>query len=943
MFNFGLQKPSHNYTKIGLKTLQTNALNILFSLSFTLFLTTLVNAQVPDRPQQTPITVPLNPIATDANEFQSEILITEQSSDSTDNDSIPKEKEFLTGKVDYKAKDYMRLSKKENKMYLYDEAEIIYGDLQINAGYIIVDSEKDEVYAYGIKDTTDAYVQTPVFKQGASVVEPDSIRFNFKTKKALIYNSKTEQNGFNIYNEVSKRENDSVIYMQNVRFTTSENIEDPEYYFYARKIKYVPKKKIVTGLVNMYIADVPTPLGLPFAFFPMTEDRTSGFIVPSFGDDNTRGFFLQNGGYYFAVSDYMDLTIQGDYFTNASFALRSAIDYKKRYKFNGNFDLSFENILNSERGFPDFSKTSIYNIRWTHSKDSKSNPNSRFSASVNLGSSTFFQDSRSQVNTANFLNNTLSSSINYSKTFPGEPQVNVDIAATHNQNTGTQVINMTLPTVNATVSRVFPFAPKTGAKKGILQNINLQYTFRGENTFTTTDSLFFKKEMFDDATLGMSHSIPISTNFKLFNYFSASMGTTLEERWVFETIEQRYDPDDDNADETTGIVRDTIKGFDAFRSFGFNASLGTTVYGTFNFGKDKKIQTIRHVVRPSVSYNVTPAFAQFYDPVLLTETALNADPLGRTREELEAELGEFSRFEGGVFQPPGNNFSSAIGFSLNNTLEAKVRDRDTTAIEPKKIKLINNLNFTTGYNLSAEEGEQTLQPLNVNGGIPIVSGKLDINFRMLLNPYALNSSNQVVYDKWNIDNGGSLFRLTSASTNFGYSLSSKDFDKDQKDKDNNKSNNDSFNKGGRPDDLFGVNADGTDGSLFGNDDNKDKKDDGEFKNYRYKVPWSLRLQYNVNYSNTARENEISSHSLNFSGDIEFSPKWKMGASSGYDFKNFGFTFTQLRFERDLESWRMNFSWTPFGPRTSWNFFIGIKSSVLSDIKWEKRRAPDRSL
>ncbi len=930
MFNFGLQKPSHNRTKIGLKTLQTNALNILFSLSFTLFLTTLSNAQVSDRQQATPIAIPLHTIAIDTM-LKSEKLITEQSLDTTKNDSITKEKEFLTSKVDYKAKEYMRLSKKENKMYLYDEAEIIYGDLQINAGYIIVDSEKNEVYAYGIKDTTDAYVQTPIFKQGESVVEPDSIRFNFKTKKALIYNSKTEQNGFNIYNEVSKRENDSVIYMQHVRFTTSENIEDPEYYFYARKIKYVPKKKIVTGLVNMYIADVPTPLGLPFAFFPMTEERTSGFILPSFGDDNTRGFFLQNGGYYFALSDYLDLTLQGDYFTNASYAIRSSIDYAKRYRFRGNLDLSFENILNSERGFPDFTKTSIYNIRWSHSKDSKSNPNSRFSASVNLGSSNFFQDSRSQTNTANFLNNTLSSSINFSKTFPGEPQVNVDVAATHSQNTGTQEINMTLPTVNAAVSRIFPFAPKTGSKKGIIENINLQYTFRGENSYSTTDSLFFRKEMFENAELGMSHDIPVSTNFKLFKHLSASMSASFAERWVFETIEQRYDPEAINADERTGIARDTIKGFDAYRTYGFNTSVGTTIYGTFNFGKDKKIQTIRHVMRPSVGYNITPAFDQFYDEFVLPVN----EALGRTEEELV----EYSRFEGGAFSAPSNNFSSSVSLSLNNTLEAKVRDRDSTAVEPKKIKIINNLNMSTSYDIARDSIK--MSPVNINGGIPIVAGKLDINFRMTLNPYALNSTNQV-FDTWNINNGGSLFRLTSASTNFGYALSNKDFNKKEKDKNKEGKNKDSFKKGGRPDDLFGVNASGTNGSLFGDDDDKEDKSGNEYKNYRFKIPWSLRLQYNINYNNSARQNEISSHSMNFSGDIEFSPKWKIGASSGYDFKNFGFTFTQLRFERDLESWRMSFSWTPFGPRTSWNFFIGIKSSVLSDIKWEKIRAPDRS-
>jgi len=945
-----LQKSSHNHTKIGLIALQTNALCILFSLSFTLFSTTLGTAQ-----ERNKNTIPLSEVQIDsitvtsqkAREIRAsekpqdtlkkdtlqrnQILPKKKSQNSIDNDSIQK-KEFLTDVVTYKADDYMRLNRRENKMYLHDKAEIIYEDMQINAGKIVVDSEKDEVYAYGIKDSAATYVQTPIFKQAGNIVESDSIRFNFKTKKALIYNSKTEQSGFNIYNEVSKRENDSVVYMQNVKFTTSDNIEDPEYYFFARKIKFVPKKKIVTGLVNMFIADVPTPLGLPFAFFPMTENRTSGFIIPSYGEDNDQGFFLQNGGYYFALSDYADLTIQGDYYTNASYAIRSDISYAKRYRFNGGLNLRFEDNITSERGFPDFAKNTSYNIQWQHSKDSKSNPNSRFSASVNIGSSTYFQDSRNLTNIGSRLNNTLSSSINYSRSFSGNPQVDVDIAATHTQNSQTETINLTLPTVNTTVSRIYPFAPKVGTKKGLIQNINMQYTFRGENRFETTDSLFFKPEMFQDAAMGMSHNIPISTNFKLFKYISASAGTNLQELWVFETIEQRYDPLANNADETTGVVNDTIKGFDAYRTYNFTTSLGTTIYGTFNFGKDKKIQTIRHVVRPSISYSINPAFNEFYDEYTIPKDEL----LGRETDEVVS----YSRFEGGFYGAPGDTYSSSIGISLSNTLEAKVRDRDTTALEAKKIKIINNLNFSTSYNLAGDSLK--LSPINVSGGIPIVDGKLDLNFRMTLNPYALNNTNSVI-DKWNIDNGGSLFRLTSASTSFGYSFSNKDFDGSSKEDKNGPRDDDTFNNGGRDDDLFGVGVNSRDGSLFGNrNEAKDSKTE-EQAFYNFKIPWSLRLQYNINYSNATRQNEISSHAINFSGDIELSSKWKVGASSGLDFTNFEFTPTQLRFERDLESWHMNLSWTPFGPYTSWNFFIGIKSSVLSDIKYDKQKQPDRNL
>lgn len=929
-----LQKPSHSVTKIGLIPLQTTARNILYSLSFSLFCILSTTGQEFDKTKDKPVISIQDSTSTkDAKEEKSkkdlklEDLLNEKSQDTVKQDSTKESSSLLTDNVSYKAKDYMRLSRRENKMYLYDEAEIIYGDMQINAGFIIVDNNKNEVYAYGIKDSLGAYTQTPVFKQAQNVVEPDSIRFNFDTEKALIYNSRTKQGEMNVKGEVSKRVNDSVIYMTNVKFTTSEDVDNADYYFYARRIKLVPSKKIVTGLVNMYIADVPTPLGLPFGYFPLQEDRTSGFIIPSYGQENNRGYFLQNGGYYLAVSDYADLTFTGDYYTNGSYTFSLQSAYALRYRFRGNLRFRYENNLTSERGFPDFSQRTTYNIQWTHSQDAKASPNSRFSASVNFGSSDYFQQSTNQLNTGNFLNNQLSSSISYSKTFPGDPQVNMSVALAHRSNTQTQVVNLTLPNVNVNVSRIFPFAPKLGVKKGIIQNINTQYSVRAENQVETIDSLLFKPGMFDNTRMGIQHNIPISTNFKILKYLSASMGTSYQESWVFKTVEKSYDPD---AEEGAGAeVIDTINGFDAFRTYNFSTSLGTTLYGTFKFKKDAKIQAIRHTVRPSVSYSINPAFDQYYSSYIKGDNP-------NTVEVEETEIVEYSRFDNGYFGPPGNRLSSSLGFSVSNVIEAKVRDRDTTATEPKKIKLLNNLNLRASYNIVADSLKWS--PVSVNGSIPIVQNKLDVNFNMQLDPYALDNNNRRI-DVWNKDNGGSLFRLTNASANFGYSFSSTDFEKGKSNDD--PVENQNFRNGGRPDDLFGA------GTDFGEEqrykDEKDDEDKKETKNYNYKIPWSLRLSYTVNYSNSARQNEISSHSVMFSGDVELAPKWTVGASSGYDLVNRGFTFTNLRFQRDLDSWRMSFNWIPFSARTSWNFFIGIKSSVLSDIKYDKRRQPDRRL
>lgn len=845
-------------------------------------------------------------------------------------DTLVSAPEFLEDLVDYYGEDYVYMDQENAKVFMYNKAYMTYLDYRIDAGEIILDYAKNEVYARGI-DSAGVYSQLPVFVQGNNKVQPDSIRFNFETKKALVFNSRTSQNDINMLSQITKKENDSVYFLRNVKFTTSENVDDPEYYFYTRKAKFVPQKKVVTGLTNMYIADVPTPLGLPFAFFPLADTRASGFVIPNIGENNNRGFFLQNGGYYFALNDYVDLTVLGDYYTNGSYGLRMDSDYALRYKFRGNLSVRYENLINSERGFPDFTQSSLYNIRWRHTQDPKVNPSTRFSASVNLGSSRYLQQSINQTNNASQLVNTLSSSVSYAKSFDTEPAIQFSAAATHSQNTQTQVINMSLPNINASISRIFPFAPKDGAKKGVFQNINLQYDVTAENRFTTTDSLFFKPEMFEGAEAGARHSIPLGTNFKLLNYLSVSLGTNFRETWVGKTIRRSYDPELN--DGLGGVVQDTVSGFDSYRTYGFSTGLGTTVYGTFNFGKDKKIQAIRHVVRPSVSYNISPGFEQYYEEY----TIPSADP------QVNAQVQQYSRFENTIYGAPGKLYSSSMSFALSNTLEAKVRNPDTTATEPKKIALLNNFNLSSTYNITAD----SLNWSNVQftGSIPIVK-KLDLNVNGSLDPYALNANNQKI-NTFNINNGGSLFRLVNANMSFNYSFSSKDFDGSRSDDDDDNANdpdfnNDTFRNGGRPDDLFGDGRDIAD--LRGDEPaDKDKKQEDD-KWYNNSIPWDFRLAYTITYGNQLRQNEISSNSLMMSSNISLSPKWRIGISSGYDFKNKGITLTQMRFERDLESWVMRFSWTPIGARnTSWNFFIGIRGSILRDIKYDKRREADRRL
>lgn len=902
------QKTNHIFTKIAFKPLRTNLFNIvLLSIFLTIGST---NVYCQDSPLKKTIIKPVTkPTTTAVEKNKPNPIVT----DSIKKDSAKTKKVFLDGKVKYKAKEFTKIDQKKKNILLYDTAELYYQDVELKSGIILLDYEKDEVYAGRIKDSTGKYTQFPNFKQGANVVEPDSIRFNFKTKKAIIWNSRSDQGEFKIKAALTKKENDSVYFLKGARFTTSKDVDNPEYYFQTNKVKFVPGKKVVTGLTNMVIANVPTPIALPFAFFPMTKETSiSGILLPSYNDSNTRGFSLQNGGYYFALSDQYDLTVLGDYYTNGSYGMRFESNYAKRYNYRGNVNIRFENLITSERGFPDYSKQNIYNIQWSHSRDAKANPNSSFSASVNLGSSTFFRQSINQNNIGSNLNNTLNSSVSYSRIFTGSgPQSRLAITATHSQNTQTQQIDMTLPTLQYSVDRVYPFVKKDGVRKGFFKNINLQYDLSASNSFTTTDSLFFRPQMFENARVGFQHSIPLNTNFKLFKYFSATSAVNYREVWYLKTINRQFDTNQNK------VVDTQVNGFDAFRTYSFSSSIGTTVYGTFNFKKNKRIQAIRHVMRPSVSYGYTPSFEKYYDTYA-------ADGSGTM-------VKEYSRFEGGIYGAPGNVNSNSVGFDLSNTFEAKVTDKDSTKTEAKKIMLLNNLNLSTSYDFNAD-GKRTLAwtPVRVSGGTQFFDNKMNLNFGATLDPYAVDNSGQRI-NKFNIDNGGSLFRMSSANMTINYSLAS------SPNKKTNRSNNsETIRNGGREDDLFGKPITGNiQRSMFDDEDTDDKKE-SESDFFNYTLPWDMTFAYALTYGNNNRENKIIGNSIMISINADLTPKWKTGISTGYDFVQKGVTFTQLRFERDLLSWRMDFNWTPFGNNANWGFFIGIKSGVLSDIKWDKR-------
>ena len=842
----------------------------------------------------------------------------------TPTDSIAQKEPTLLDKVEYNAKEYVRINRKESKLYLYDQAELYYQDMVLKAGIIVLDYSKNEVTAGRIADSLGVLVQNPYFKQINNEIYPDSLRFNFDTQKALIWNSKSAQNGMNVYAAFTKKENDSVYYIKDAKVTTGGELEDSDYYFRIRKGKMVPQGKIVTGFTNMYIADVPTPLALPFAYFPSSQKQQSGFLFPTIGESNNRGYYLQNGGYYLGLSQFFDLSLTGDYYSNGSYGFRADSQYKLMYNFRGRLSMRFENLISGERGIPGYSKSTVFNIRWNHSKDPKSSPNSNFSASVNFGSSDYFRESVNQLNSPNFLNNTLSSSVAYTKRIPGNPSVNMSVNANMSQNSKTKNVNLTLPTFQGSLDRIFPFEPKDRPKKGLIQNINLQYSVRAENRMITTEEELFTSKMFENARSGVQHSIPLSTNFKILKHFNLAASANYKEVWQPRTVRyNNYDPLID------GVKKDTLSGFSAFRTYSYGINMATTIYGTVNFEKGK-IRSIRHTIRPSVSYSTAPSFDQYYD-----EYIIDAD--GNTRE--------YSPFEGGLFGTPSRGISQSMGISVNNVFEAKIIDPDTTKTELKKVQLLKNFNLSTSYNLVADQFKWS--PVRVTTGIDLFDKKMSINLGATMDMYALDDQNRRI-NEFNINKGGGLFRVTSANLNTGYNFSNETFSKDKKkEKEKNEEEEDPFSffenasGGGRQDDLFGdtigMNNDTT------NRYEEDDKDVSKYPSYRTQIPWNLKFTYSLTYSNSRNQNDFANNSLMFSGDVELTPKWEVGGSSGFDFKNHGFTYTQLRFNRDLDSWRLDFSWVPFSNRASWNFFIGIKSGLLSDIKYEKNREPDRRL
>jgi len=799
----------------------------------------------------------------------------------TKKDSLPESS--LKDKLYHYAEDYTEVNEKKKFIKLYNKAHVKYQNIDLKAGVIYVDYAKNEVYAGRIRDSLGHLTQRPIFKQGSTETENDSIRFNFDTKKALVWNTYTKEGEFGMNSEVLKKYNDSVIFVKNIKFTTSTDKEHPEYYFLAKKAKIVPGKKIVIGTTQMWIEDVATPFVIPFGFFPLTETRTSGFLMPTFADTRY-GYAITNGGFYWAINKYMDLQATGDIYTNGSYGLHLKSRYFKRYRFSG--DLTFKLLNRIESEIPTFVKSNEWKVLWTHRRDGKSNPLSNFSANVNFGSSKYYRDSYNYVdilNTKNRLSNEFGSSISYQHRFAELP-INYSINLNHSQNVNTGKINLTLPNFNLSVSRLYPFA-KNGMKNNAFQRINFTYRLDAQNSITTTDSLFLKKEMWDGIKSGIKQHIPISTNMKLFKYFNLQPQVDYTEVWMFQTIEKKWDATLNNG--AGGEVITPKKGFKSFRNISASTGLSTTLYGTYLFGQKHFLQGVRHTINIGLNASYNPIFDQFikkyYNPI-------------------KDEDIKYTIFDNGMYGKPNIVESKSLQMGISNNFEAKIRSKDG------KSKKIRFLTANTGYNFLADSLK--INKVNLSSTANITKG-FTINMGAIYDFYALDESGQNI-DEFAWNKGQSIGRIESFHLNTGYNFNNKTFaQKSSKSQKTNNKNKQSYKN-----------------ALFENN-----------------INWSLKVNYHFNYKNKAYHpssttpfKEIGTHSVTFNGDIQFSPSWRIRYQSGYDFVNKGFTATQFSFYRDLKSWEMSLTWNPFEP-SYWYFKINIKSSVLQGIKYDKRKEP----
>jgi len=835
----------------------------------------------------------------------------------------------ITAIIDYTAEDSILTSIDSKIIQLYGKAKIVYGDIELEADQMTIDYNTSTLTATGSIDSLGNRVGYPIFKNAEEVYETKNITYNFKTRQARITGVVTRQgDGFLHGETVFKNDKNEVLSLGN-SYTTC-NLAEPHFRIRSSKTKAIPNDKVISGPFHLEIMNVPTPLALPFGMFPSPRKSASGILIPAYGEETRRGFFLKDGGYFFDFNEYVKLRLTGDIYSKGGHSLNVQNAYNKRYHYTGNLNFSYtkNQVANQSEGA---TSSNDYRLTWSHSP--KSTGTGRFSASVNAATSTYSLNNNLGVNydpSINRMDNTsrkLSSTVSYTKTFKGTP-FSAGMSARHNQDIRTKQVELQLPDFYASMRSIYPF--KSNTKIDVLKKLNLRYNVKGSNKISNNlgkiaydgkDSIapfevYNIPRFFQDSKKGMKHTIPLSTSFKIFKHFNISPSANYEEMWYFEKLNWGV-----NEDSSQVAILDTIPGFNRVYHYNFSASMNTRIYGTFPIKKGSG-QAIRHTLNPSVSFSMRPDFSDpsfdFYQTLALKRS--NGD-------EYEVYKARHERY---LYGTAGSGESRLISFSLGNTLEMKVRNKaDTTETASEKtqytkVSLLRSLGMSASYNLAADSFK--LSTISLRGNTSVLNNKLNINFNGTLDPYTwvldeierddfgeVTGYIQHKEDVYAWDGGQGLGQLSRAGMALSTNLNPRKRDKEESTRDK----------------IAGSNLSDADKDFLMN--NPDVYVD-------FDIPWSLRLSYNMNYQKQGYAEARITQTMTMSGDVSLSEKWKIGARSGYDFQNKDFTQTNITISRDLHCWEMNMNWTPFGRYQSYNFVIRVKSALLQDLKINRKRS-----
>ena len=816
------------------------------------------------------------------------------SGDSTSLDSTlkaikPKRKSSLEYEVNYQADDSMRVDLKKQMVYLYGNAITTYGDIELKANYIEISLKTNELSAKGLPDSTGTIVGEPVFTQGSQMFEAGEMKYNFKTKRGLSKEVKTQEGGGYLHGSVVKRDSSEIVYIKNGMYTTCE-YDEPHFHIHANKMKVIPQDKIITGPAYLSISDVPTPLAVPFGFFPNSESRSNGLIIPSYGEAVNQGFYLSRGGYYFGLNDNMDFSLTGDIYTRGTWATYLNSRYVKRYRFNGNYSIDFVNSKFSNKEYPDYFSARTFNVKWRHTQDAKARPGSSFSADVNAGSSKNFRNNLQSTST-NYLQSQLNSSIRYSKNFDNSP-FSFSAAASGNQNTQTEIISIRAPEASLNMARIFPFKGKVPAsstsfkskagidKIGINGSVDFSNKLEGKE-----DTLFnnYDNRMLKNMDNGLRTQSTTSTNIKLFKYLTVSPSTSHRIVAYRKTTEKVWNSDSNRVE----TKRPT--GVDGFYDGSASLSASTVIYGTYLYKSDV-VKAMRHQVTPTASLSYRPDYS---DPFWGYFADVQSDTLGNVTQ--------YSRFEGGLYGSPTAQENGVLNLALNNTFELKVRNnKDTTGKqEDKKLRILDAFNFSTNWNIAKDSVKWN--PVSIALRSNVLPG-FTINASATLDPYYINPANGRRIDELQYNRTGDIGNWTRASVAFTYNIQPKKSKKKQEEKSN---------------ELSDANMYYTDFVDFD-------------------IPWSVRINYNVRYTNTVVTESVS-QIVDLSGETNITQNWRVAFKTGYDLTNTQVTYSSLDVYRDLHCWEFSLGVVPFGPRQSYNFQINVKSAILQDLKLNRRR------